>query len=364
MGYVNSSIEGLATIRSFKKEDKLIKEFYQHQDCYISASYTYHCCKSGFYYLIDILNLMIFVAVLFICVFFKGINIYFFKIKFNIKFAEHILSGSVGLILTQIIMVQLMLRIAIANWTNIESQMTAVERIIEYSNINVESKEGKSIGNSNIKGNITLKNLRLSYPQQYKPLLKDINLEIKSKDKIAIVGRTGIGKTTFLSTFLRLYEYRGDILIDDINTKSLSLQFLRSIFSVIPQNAVIFTGSIRDNIDPYKKLTDDRIWNILKNLNLAKNVTDLDCPIRKNEFSDGQKKLLCFARTMANKNRILILDEPCSNLDNENQVLIYQIIKKEFAESTIILVTHRIPQSLQCNRILLLSEGELIEISK
>lgn len=281
------------------------------------------------------------------------------------KILDKMSSGSVGLVLSTIISIKYMLQFAIIYWTSIESQMTSVERIIEYSSIKTESKDkDDGINSWCTEGRVTFKNLNLVYTQQHEPVLKNINLEIKAKEKIVISGRTGAGKSTFISTLFSLYDYKGDIFIDNVNSKLLSLKSLRSTFSIIPQDAIVFTGSIRDNIDPYRQLSDEKLWKIIKSLNLDKNINNLDFEIDKNSFSDGHKKLLCFARTLAKRSKILILDEPNGNLDEESDVLIQEIIKDQFADSTVILITHKIPTNLFWNRILRLNEGKIVEIPR
>lgn len=258
-------------------------------------------------------------------------------------------------------MVQFLLQLAISSWSAIESQMTSVERILEYGNVKKENLDGGIVSSCAAKGHITFEDINFSYPIHQQLLFRNINLEIKPKDKLALAGRTGVGKTSLVSMLFRLYNYKGKILIDNVDIKSLSLKSLRSQISIMPQETIIFTGTVRENIDPFKKWSDNKLWKVLNSLKLQKYISSLDGFLNENNLSAGQKKLVCLARTIANKKKILILDEPAGNLDKACDLLFQQIIQDEFANSTVIVVTHNNLSKLHCNRFVTLCDDGILE---
>ncbi|RZC33785.1 ABC tran and/or MMR HSR1 domain containing protein, partial [Asbolus verrucosus] len=193
--------------------------------------------------------------------------------------------------------------------------------------------------------------------------LKKISFTLKPHEKIGIVGRTGAGKSSIISALFRLYETQGRITIDDVDIKTLSLEFLRSKISVIPQDAIIFTGTIRDNIDPMRKCTDEEIWCFLESVHLRELIPSLDFKIVENGafFSAGQKQLVCLARAMANKNQIVVFDELTANLDPESDNLVHNVIEKKFASSTVLMVAHKLSSIIKCDKVIVLDKGEIIE---
>lgn len=254
-------------------------------------------------------------------------------------------------------------QLAITSSADIESQMTAFERILEYSSTEKEEEAGLILASYPKEGKIVFNSLSLEYLDKSEVALKNINLEIKPRQRIAIVGRTGAGKTSFVSTLFRLYNFEGDLMIDDVNIKTLSLNFLRSSISIVPQETLILDASIRENIDPDKTLSDDQIWKILKSVNLHQIISNLDsCILYQNSLSAGQQQLICVARAMANPRKIVVFDEIEANLDQESSLMVEKIIQNEFKESTVILVTHKNPSTIKCDRIVVISNGAIFNL--
>ncbi len=235
-------------------------------------------------------------------------------------------------------------------------------------------------------GSIKARGLTLRYRQNLPLVLKNINFDIKDKEKIGIVGRTGSGKSTMILALTRLVELdrendtNGYIEINNIKTYSIGLGFLRKNIRVIPQEPFLMKGTVRENIDPFDQYSDDQIEEVLKKALLwdsylfeVKNdegdVTFLNDQDKLNfaiedrgsNLSLGQKQLICIARALIDTPRILLMDEATSNIDPVSDQKIQEIIKTEFKNSTIITIAHRLNTIIEYDRIFVMKNGELVE---
>jgi ATP-binding cassette subfamily C (CFTR/MRP) protein 4 len=176
--------------------------------------------------------------------------------------------------------------------------MTAVNRILEFSKHNEETRDGNSAANWPKTGDIRFAELKFSYKNDSNFVLKGITFSIKSGEKIGVVGRTGAGKSSLISTLLRHYKTQGKIYFDNVDIVTLPLDFIRKNISIVHQNPFLFTGTIRENIDPLGRYADEQVWNIIKTINLEKlfcnlehKISGVDC-----NLSMGQKQLICLGR--------------------------------------------------------------------
>ncbi|CAA6654286.1 unnamed protein product [Spirodela intermedia] len=197
------------------------------------------------------------------------------------------------------------------------------------------------------------------------------NIDIRDLKKIGIVGRTGSGKSTLIQALFRVVEpTEGKIVIDGIDISMLGLHDLRSRFGIIPQEPVLFEGTVRSNIDPTGVYSDDEIWKSLDRCQLKEVVAGkpekLDSMVvdSGDNWSVGQRQLLCLGRVMLKHSRILFMDEATASVDSQTDAVIQRIIREDFASCTIISIAHRIPTVMDCDRVLVVDAGFAAEFDK
>jgi len=218
------------------------------------------------------------------------------------------------------------------------------------------------------KGGIILNGLKMRYRSDFDQVLKGVSLNINPGEHIGIIGRTGSGKSSIYRALLRLTEpENGKIFIDGVDISRIGLDALRSGISIIPQDPVLFSGSIRSNLDPFSKLPDFDLWMALKKVNLHDTVSHLPGGLSYmisesgENFSIGQRQLICLARALLRRSKLLLLDEATSSVDFETDNLIQKTIKEEFKSSTILIIAHRLNNVLDSDRILVMDSGRVVE---
>ncbi|KAI7696126.1 Multidrug resistance-associated protein 1 [Sarcoptes scabiei] len=283
--------------------------------------------------------------------------------------------GFAGLIMSYALNITQTLNWLIRMTSEMETNVVSVERIDEYCQLPTEREWTRSKNIDPIipmnwpeKGEIKFSEFAVRYRDGMNIVLNNISINVLSGEKIGIVGRTGAGKSTLTLSLFRLLEgAKGSIEIDDIDIGKIGLHELRSRLSVIPQDPILFSGTIRSNLDPFGVNTDEQLWIALAHSHLKEYISSLesglDYPVSENgeNLSVGQRQLICLARALLRKTKILILDEATAAIDLETDALIQQTIKKEFANCTILTIAHRLNTIIDSNRVLVLDKGKVVE---
>ncbi|XP_032339515.1 cystic fibrosis transmembrane conductance regulator isoform X4 [Camelus ferus] len=285
--------------------------------------------------------------------------------------------GTIGIILTLAMNIMSTLQWAVNSSIDVDSLMRSVSRVFKFIDMPAEegkpnesfkpSKDGQLskvmiIENQHVKkddiwpsgGQMTVKDLTAKYIDSGNAILENISFSISPGQRVGLLGRTGSGKSTLLLAFMRLLNTKGEIQIDGVSWDSITLQQWRKAFGVIPQKVFLFSGTFRKNLDPYGQWSDQEIWKVADEVGLKSVIEQF--PGKLNfvlvdggcVLSHGHKQLMCLARSVLSKAKILLLDEHSAHLDQITYQIIQRTLKQAFADCTVILSEHRIEAVLEC----------------
>uniref|UniRef100_A0A8C7QHP7 ATP-binding cassette, sub-family C (CFTR/MRP), member 3 n=1 Tax=Oncorhynchus mykiss TaxID=8022 RepID=A0A8C7QHP7_ONCMY len=303
---------------------------------------------------------------------FIGNCIVLFAALFAVIGKDKLNPGLVGLSVSYALLVTMSLNWMVRMTSDLESNIVAVERVKEYSETKIEApwevEDKKPSPDWPSQGKVEFLDYSVRYREGLDLVLKNLTLSVVGGEKIGIVGRTGAGKSSMTLCLFRLLEAAGgEITIDGVKISEIGLHDLRSKLTIIPQEPVLFSGSLRMNLDPFEKYNDGEVWKALELSHLNKFVSnqpaklELECSEGGENLSVGQRQLVCLARALLRKTRILILDEATAAIDLETDDLIQSTIRTQFEDCTVFTIAHRLNTIMDYTRVLVLDKGQVAE---
>ncbi|XP_076389766.1 multidrug-Resistance like Protein 1 isoform X2 [Megachile rotundata] len=301
-----------------------------------------------------------------------GNLIIFFAALFAVLNKDTIKSGVVGLSVSYALQVTQTLNWLVRMTSDVETNIVAVERIKEYG----ETPQEAPWKNPNytppkewpVQGTVEFKDYKVRYREGLELVLRGLSFSVKGGEKVGIVGRTGAGKSSLTLALFRIIEAAdGKIFIDDIDIAKLGLHDLRSRLTIIPQDPILFSGTLRINLDPFNCYTDDEVWRALEHAHLKSFIKTLPNGLLHEiteggeNLSIGQRQLICLARALLRKTKVLILDEATASVDLETDDLIQTTIRQEFSDCTVLTIAHRLNTILDSDRVIVLDKGLIME---
>lgn len=303
---------------------------------------------------------------------FIGNILTFFAALFAVLGRDTITGGLVGLSVSYALSVTQTLNWLVRMTSDVETNIVAVERIKEYTETTQEAEweipAKKPQKDWPEQGVVKFNNYSTRYREGLDLVVKNIDCNISGGEKIGIVGRTGAGKSSLTLALFRIIEAAGgNITIDDIDISKIGLHDVRRRLTIIPQDPVLFSGTLRMNLDPFNLYEDEKVWSALEHSHLKGFVSGLNAGLQHEvseggeNLSVGQRQLVCLARALLRKTRVLVLDEATAAVDLETDDLIQQTIRREFADCTVITIAHRLNTIMDSSRVLVLDKGEIRE---
>ncbi|KAJ3208336.1 Multidrug resistance-associated protein 4 [Dinochytrium kinnereticum] len=396
---IPATLEGLSIVRAFGAETRFLTRFSELQNSNTRIAVCFLSAVRWLGLRLDLISALFLIVVAFLSVVVKN------RPGLNLS------ASTVGLVLSYALQLMGLLQWCFRQSAEVENLMTATERVIEYTDLPTEFKplpptnppltidatpqvsttslvrkkpstaailledmaRGTAPDGWPSTGEVEIRGLTMTYPNAERNALDGVSVRIPAGSRVGIVGRTGAGKSSLLQALFRLVEHSGLILIDGIDTTSLTLTELRSKISIIPQDPFCFRGTLRFNLDPFKKFTDAELWYVLEKVRLKPVVEalseKLDAPVTENgsNWSVGERQLICLARAILRSSKLFVMDEATSAIDLSTDAFLASVLRAEegpFANATILTIAHRLNTIIDYDYVMVMDEGKLVEFGR
>lgn len=357
LAHLSETMDGLVSIRAYGAQEQYTKQFMERVDRYSRLAVAYWAMNRWVSIRSDILGAF----------FTTGLSIY-------MVYGRHLAAGKAGFSLTMSFTLSNLILTWVRMVNKLELDANSLERIRDYTTLEQERTQSEIEPPAYwpSQGDLRAVNLSARYTKDGEDVLRSINFEIRSGERIGIVGRTGAGKSSLALALLQCLVTQGEVYLDGILTNKLSVATLRSKFTVIPQTPDLFNGTLRDNLDPFRDFEDADIHSALQSVGLHLLQKDqghqslLDSRVigRGDNFSVGQRQIIALTRALLQRNKILVLDEATSAIDYETDAAIQKFLRSELRDVTILTVAHRLRTVMDFDRIMVMSEGQIVEFDQ
>ncbi|OQR93036.1 multidrug resistance-associated protein 1 [Achlya hypogyna] len=357
MTHISESIDGAVLVRAFG--DKQVRRFERRHQANVDANnqvlFAGDLAGQWFAFRIQLISASMLLVTTFSLVYLRGV----------------LSPGLIGLVFNYALQITANLEGMVSIWSGLEMAMVAPERVAEYTNVEPEAPRlisGAVAKTWPTTGSLKFDNVSFRYKPTDPLVLKELNFEIRSGEKIGIVGRTGAGKSSLTMALFRINEVAsGAMYMDGVDTKSVGLKTLRESMAIIPQNPILFKGTLRNYLDPFDDYSDEQLWDALTKVRMHARVSaeelKLESAIEENgeNYSVGERQMLCMARALLRQSKIVVMDEATAAIDHETDQNLQRVIRDEFAASTVLTIAHRLDTVLDSDRVMVFDQGRCVQ---